>query len=101
MVSSIASPYVSASGFRCSGSRAVAATESPRFKAASVHWRPNPREVPVINHIFLTIIRKPSFPLLDVFRQPPPPPSKPLSPPPPLISTTPQLPPHRSTPPPP
>src|ERR1700733_10326370 len=35
--------------------RAVAATLSPRFSAASAHTRPKPREVPVINQIFSDI----------------------------------------------
>src|SRR5207245_10845196 len=32
--------------------RAVAATLSPRSRAAIVHSRPKPREVPVMNHVF-------------------------------------------------
>ncbi len=33
--------------------RAVAATRSPRSRAASVHSRPNPRDVPVMNQVLL------------------------------------------------
>jgi len=33
-------------------SRAVAATLSPRSSAAIAHSRPNPRDVPVMNHTF-------------------------------------------------
>ena len=33
-------------------SRAVAATRSPRSRAAAVQARPKPREAPVMNHVF-------------------------------------------------
>ena len=36
-------------------SRAVAATRSPRSSAAIVHSRPNPRDVPVMNHVLFAM----------------------------------------------
>src|SRR5260221_9824147 len=36
--------------------RAVAATRSPRKRAASAHARPNPFEVPVISHVLLIYV---------------------------------------------
>jgi len=37
-------------------SRAVAATRSPRSSATIVHSRPNPRDVPVMNHVLLAML---------------------------------------------
>jgi hypothetical protein len=35
---------------------AVAVTRSPRLRAASAQMRPNPREAPVMNHVFFMSI---------------------------------------------
>jgi hypothetical protein len=52
----IASPYFSTSSSNVEMSRAVAATRSPRSSAASVHSRPKPRDVPVMNHVFCVMV---------------------------------------------
>src|SRR6478609_3335435 len=49
---SSASPYFSARSVRVAVSRAVAATLSPRSRAAIAHSLPKPRDVPVMNHTF-------------------------------------------------
>src|SRR6185312_12164342 len=51
-----ASPYFSDRSARVVVSRAVAATLSPRSRAAMDHSRPNPRDVPVMNQIFSVIV---------------------------------------------
>src|SRR3954447_8601439 len=51
-IGSRASPYFSARSVRVAVSRAVAATLSPRSRAAIAHSLPNPRDVPVMNHTF-------------------------------------------------
>src|ERR1700723_2595596 len=50
----IASPYFATSSSSAARFRAVAATWSPRSRAAIAHSRPKPRDVPVINHVFMS-----------------------------------------------
>src|SRR3954452_3046238 len=50
----IASPYFCTRSSRELMSRAVAATRSPRSRAAIAHSRPKPRDVPVMNQVFVT-----------------------------------------------
>ena len=52
LIGSTASPYVSTRSARVDVSRAVAATLSPRARAALAHSRPKPRDVPVMNQTF-------------------------------------------------
>src|SRR5882757_1947468 len=52
-IGSRASPKVSARSLRVATSRAVAATLSPRSRAALVQLRPKPREAPVMNQVLL------------------------------------------------
>src|ERR1700761_1244429 len=56
---STASPYFSASGASVEASRAVAATLSPRSRAASAQTRPKPFDVPVMNQTLGSAIRAP------------------------------------------
>src|SRR5579859_1129163 len=49
------SPYWSTRGLSVLTSRAVATTLSPRARAASAQMRPNPFEVPVMNHTLFVI----------------------------------------------
>src|SRR5437879_12251564 len=46
------SPYFARRSSSWEMLRAVAATLSPRSRAAIVHSRPKPREEPVMNHVF-------------------------------------------------
>lgn len=53
---STASPYCSTRSFRVSVLRAVAATLSPRWSAASTNSRPKPFEAPVTNQTLLMVL---------------------------------------------
>src|SRR6185503_15018338 len=52
-----ASPYLAPRSSSVAVSRAVAATESPRSRAAMAHSRPKPRDAPVMNQILLLMVR--------------------------------------------
>jgi hypothetical protein len=56
----IASPYFATGSSSVARSRAVAATLSPRSRAAIAYSRPKPRDVPVINHVFVECLQRPS-----------------------------------------
>jgi hypothetical protein len=50
----IASPWAATRSLQESVLRAVAATLSPRSRAASASWQPKPHEEPAMNQILLT-----------------------------------------------
>src|ERR1700691_4799482 len=52
-IGKIASPYVATRSSCQARFRAVAATLSPRSRAAIAHSRPKPRDVPVMNQVFM------------------------------------------------
>lgn len=58
----IALPYFSTRSFSVPRSGAVAATLSPRSRAAMVHSRPKPREVPVMNQVLVALSFDPHEP---------------------------------------
>src|SRR3984957_1042233 len=53
LIGRIASPYLATRSSSVAVSRAVAATLSPRSRAAIAHSRPKPRDVPVMNQVFM------------------------------------------------
>src|SRR3954468_5343508 len=56
----IRSPLAATRSSSCSGRRAVATNWSPTPSTASASARPNPRDAPVISHVFAIAVLRPS-----------------------------------------